>query len=135
MKKSLTLLLLVFVTICSIAQESVTNDSIVVPPLSPTSLEGLTFVSPTTSGSGEARLFYGMLYFTSSTEGVITFGWNAVSPNYIYDVEYFTYTVNASKITLTTKEDRPKIITGDIAGKTGMVLKVGERYFSYLVWK
>lgn len=133
MKKSLTLLLLLLATICG-AQDTIVNDSINVQPTNSISLEGLTFVSPTTSGNAEAKTYYGMLYFTSSTEGVITFGWGAVSPNYIYDIAYFTYVVDGSKITLTTKEERPKTITGDIAGKTGMVLKVAERYFSYLVW-
>ena len=133
MKKVFFVLVLLVATICSNAQEIATTDSI--QPTNAVSLEGLTFVAPTTSGSGEVRDYYGMLYFTSATEGVITFGWNAVEMRYVYGIKYFTYVINGSKITLTTKEEKPLTFEGDVAGKTGMVLKVGDRYFSYLVWK
>lgn len=133
MKKVFFLFVLLVTAFYGTAQEIAPKDSI--QPTNAVSLEGLTFVAPTTSASGEVRDYYGMLYFTSATEGVITFGWNAIHPKYVYDIKYFTYVINGSKIALTTKEDKPLTFNGDVAGKTGMVLKVGDTYFSYLVWK
>jgi hypothetical protein len=130
MKKILVALMLGLVSILCVqtvnAQETVQTSS--------KSLEGLTFVNYSHYESSPEKIT-SVIYFISSTEGIMTFPDYSQTPRCLSRKVDFTYQLEGNKITFQVKGHSDASIRGYVAGSTGMYLNVCGAGYSFLVWK